>query len=245
MGILEGKKITKSFDGLTALHNVDFDINQGEVVGLIGPNGAGKTTLFNVISGSLKATSGEIRYKGKKITSMKPHQICRLGIARTFQSVQLFGNLSVLDNVFLGAICGTSTSTSTPDAKKKAMALLELVGLSDKKSERAKNLPIAEQKHLEIARALATDAEFLLLDEAMAGLTQTELAVSTALIKKMQNEGTTIFIVEHVMQAIMALCDRIIVLNYGVKIAEGEPEEIAADKNVIEVYLGTDGHAEN
>jgi branched-chain amino acid transport system ATP-binding protein len=245
MGILEGKKITKSFDGLTALHNVDFDINQGEVVGLIGPNGAGKTTLFNVISGSLKATSGEIRYKGKKITSMKPHQICRLGIARTFQSVQLFGNLSVLDNVFLGAICGTSTSTSTPDAKKKAMALLELVGLSDKKSERAKNLPIAEQKHLEIARALATDAEFLLLDEAMAGLTQTELAVSTALIKKMQNEGTTIFIVEHVMQAIMALCDRIIVLNYGVKIAEGEPEEIAADKNVIEVYLGTDSHAEN
>jgi branched-chain amino acid transport system ATP-binding protein len=245
MGILEGKKITKSFDGLTALHNVDFDINQGEVVGLIGPNGAGKTTLFNVISGSLKATSGEIRYKGKKITSMKPHQICRLGIARTFQSVQLFGNLSVLDNVFLGAICGTSTSTSTPDAKKKAMALLELVGLSDKKSERAKNLPIAEQKHLEIARALATEAEFLLLDEAMAGLTQTELAVSTALIKKMQNEGTTIFIVEHVMQAIMALCDRIIVLNYGVKIAEGEPEEIAADKNVIEVYLGTDSHAEN
>lgn len=245
MGILEGEKITKYFSGLAALHNVDFNINQGEVVGLIGPNGAGKTTLFNVISGSIKASSGEIRYKGKKITSMKPHQICKLGIARTFQSVQLFGNLSVLDNVFLGSICGTTTSISTSDAKKKALALLEVVGLSDKKSERAKNLPIAEQKHLEIARALATEAEFLLLDEAMAGLTQTELAVSTALIKKMQNEGTTIFIVEHVMQAIMALCDRIIVLNYGVKIAEGEPEEIAVDKNVIEVYLGSDGYAEN
>ncbi len=245
MGILEGEKVTKNFDGLTAVHDVDFDINQGEVVGLIGPNGAGKTTLFNLISGSLRATSGEIRYKGEKITSMKPYQICRLGIGRTFQSVQLFGNMSVLDNVFLGAICGTSTSTSAPDAKKKAMALLELVGLSEKKSELAKNLPIAEQKHLEIARALATEAELLLLDEAMAGLTQTELAVSTALIKKMQNEGTTIFIIEHVMQAIMALCDRIIVLNYGVKIAEGEPKEIAADKKVIEVYLGTDGHAEN
>jgi branched-chain amino acid transport system ATP-binding protein len=245
MGILEGEKVTKYFGGLAALNDVNFEINTSEVVGLIGPNGAGKTTLFNLISGSLKATSGEIRYKGEKITSMKPHQICRLGIARTFQSVQLFGNLSVLDNVFLGAICGTEARTSTPDAKKKAMALLELVGLSDKKSERAKNLPIAEQKHLEIARALATEAEFLLLDEAMAGLTQTELAVSTALIKKMQNEGITIFIVEHVMQAIMALCDRIIVLNYGVKIAEGKPEEIAANKNVIEVYLGTDGYAEN
>lgn len=245
MGILEGEKVTKKFGGLTALYNVDFDIAQGDIVGLIGPNGAGKTTLFNLISGSLKATSGEIRYKGEKITSMKPHQICRLGIGRTFQSVQLFGNMSVLDNVFLGAICGTATKTITSDGKKKAMSLLELVGLSDKKSQLAKNLPIAEQKHLEIARALATEAELLLLDEAMAGLTQTELAVSTALIKKMQNEGTTIFIVEHVMQAIMALCDRIIVLNYGAKIAEGEPKEIAADEKVIEVYLGTDGYAEN
>ena len=145
MGILEGEEVTKHFGGLAAVHDVNFEINQGEVVGLIGPNGAGKTTLFNLITGSLRTTAGEIRFKGKKISGLKPHQICRLGIARTFQTVQLFGNISVLDNVFLGSICGTTTPMSTPDARKKAMTYLELVELSAKKSDLAKNLPLAEQ----------------------------------------------------------------------------------------------------
>jgi branched-chain amino acid transport system ATP-binding protein len=245
MGILEGEEVTKHFGGLAAVHDVSFDIKQGEVVGLIGPNGAGKTTLFNLITGSLKTTAGEIRYKGKKITGLKPHQICRLGIARTFQTVKLFGNISVLDNVFLGSICGTTTRTSTPDARHKAMTFLELVGLSGKKSDLAKNLPIADQKRLEVARALATDAQLLLLDEVMAGLTAPELAVATDLIATIKNEGRTILIVEHVMQAIMAICDRIIVLHHGVKIAEGMPQEIARNKTVIEVYLGTDDYADH
>jgi branched-chain amino acid transport system ATP-binding protein len=244
MGILEGEKVTKYFGGLAALYNIDFDIKQGEVVGLIGPNGAGKTTLFNLISGSLATTSGEIRYKGERITGLKPHQICKLGIARTFQSVQLFGNLSAFDNVFLGSMCGTAARTSALVAKDKAMALLDLVGLTAKKSELAKNLPIAEQKRLEFARALATETELLLLDEVMAGLTPTELAVSTALIDKIRGGGVTILVVEHVMQAIMAICDRIIVLHHGVKLAEGLPQEIATNKKVIEVYLGTDDYAE-
>jgi len=245
MGILEGEEVTKHFGGLAAVHDVNFDINQGEVVGLIGPNGAGKTTLFNLITGALKTTAGEIRYKGEKITGLKPHQICRLGIARTFQAVKLFGNISVLDNVFLGSICGTTTPVSTPDARKKAMTYLELVELSAKQSKLAKNLPLAEQKRLEVARALATEAELLLLDEVMAGLTAPELAVATGLIETIRNQGKTILVVEHVMQAIMAICDRIIVLHHGVKIAEGAPQEIAKNKKVIEVYLGTDDYAEH
>ena len=243
MGILEGVKVTKYFGGLAALYDVDFEINQGEVVGLIGPNGAGKTTLFNVISGSLRTTAGEIRYKGQRITGLKPHEICRLGVARTFQSVQLFGNMTVLDNVFLGSICGTATRRSTPEAKQKAMDVLEFVGLSGKKSDLAQNLPLAEQKRLEVARALATEAELLLLDEAMAGLRPAELAVFMALIQTIRSRGTTLLLVEHVMHAIMSICDRIIVLHHGEKIAEGTPREISTNKEVIEVYLGKDAYA--
>lgn len=244
MGILEGEKVRKYFGGLAALYNVDFEINQGEVVGLIGPNGAGKTTLLNLISGSLRTTAGEIKYKGQRISGLKPHQICKLGIARTFQSVQLFGNMAVLDNVFLGSICGTATSGSTLDAKRKAMALLEFVGLSAKKSDLAKNLPIAEQKRLEVARALATKPELLLLDEVMAGLNPTEVMGSINLIKEINQQGITILMVEHVMRAIMSISDRIIVLHHGEKIAGGAPKEISTNKEVIEVYLGKDAYAE-
>jgi len=244
MGILEGEKVTKFFGGLAAVFDVDFDIDEGEIVGLIGPNGAGKTTLFNLISGSLSTTGGEIRYQGKRISNLKPHQICRLGIARTFQSVNLFGNISVFDHVFLGSICGTASRTKAVDARHKAATILELVGLPARKSELAKNLPLGEQKRLEIGRALATEPRVLLLDEVMAGLTATELNSFTTLIRQIRSGGTTILLVEHVMQAIMAICDRIIVLHHGVKLAEGLPQEIAKNQKVIEVYLGTDAYAE-
>ena len=244
MGILEGEKVTKFFGGLAAVFEVDFGINEGEIVGLIGPNGAGKTTLFNLISGSLGTTGGEIRYQGQRISNLKPHQICKLGIARTFQSVKLFGNITVSDHVFLGSICGTASRTKTVDARRKAGTLLELVGLSAKKSDLAKNLPLAEQKRLEVARALSTEPQVLLLDEVMAGLTATEVNSFTTLIHQIRSRGTTILLVEHVMQAIMAICDRIIVLHHGVKLAEGLPQEIAKNQKVIEVYLGTDAYAE-
>jgi branched-chain amino acid transport system ATP-binding protein len=243
MDILEGEKVTKFFGGLAAVYDVDFKIKGGEIVGLIGPNGAGKTTLFNLISGSLSTTGGEIRFQGKRISNLKPHQICKLGIARTFQSVKLFGNLTVFDHVFLGSICGTASGTKVMDARHKSTTLLELVGLSGKKSELAKNLPLAEQKRLEVARALATEPQVLLLDEVMAGLTATEVNAFTALIHEIRSGGTTVLLVEHVMQAIMAICDRIIVLHHGVKLAEGLPQEIAKNQKVIEVYLGSDAYA--
>ncbi len=227
------------------MFDVDFDINEGEIVGLIGPNGAGKTTLFNLISGSLRTTAGEIRYEGKRISNLKPYQICRLGIARTFQSVKLFGNISVFDHLFLGAICGTPFGARAVDAQRKATTLLELVGLSTRQLDLARNLPIAEQKRLEVGRALSTEPRVLLLDEVMAGLTATELNSFTTLIHRIREGGTTILLVEHVMQAIMAICDRIIVLHHGVKIAEGLPQEIARNERVIEVYLGTDAYADH
>jgi len=238
MRILEGKKVTKHFGGLAALHYVDFDIKQGEVVGLIGPNGAGKTTLFNLISGSLPTTAGEIRYKGKKITGLKPHQICKMGVARTFQSAQLFAGLTVFENALAASLFGKKRSISVPDAEREAMELLEFVELSPVSTILAKDLPVANQKRLEVARALATKPELLLFDEVMAGLNPTEVAQAMELITKIRNTGITLFLIEHVMRAIMNICDRIIVLHHGEKIAEGTPQEIATSRKVVEVYLG-------
>ena len=238
MRILEGKGVTKHFGGLAAISNVDFYVDQGEIVGLIGPNGAGKTTLFNLISAALPLNSGVIRFKGEKITGLKPHRICRAGVARTFQSVKVFGNMPVLGNVLLGSLFGTSIGMSSADATKEAIESLEFVGLSAVSATLAKDLTLANQKRLEVAKALATQPELLLLDELVAGLNATETAQAMELVTKIRDRGITILVIEHVMKAIMSICDRIMVLHHGEKIAEGTPKEITNNQTVIEVYLG-------
>jgi branched-chain amino acid transport system ATP-binding protein len=238
MPLLEGKGVTKYFGGLAAVSKVDFHVDKGEALGLIGPNGAGKTTLFNVISAALPLKSGTIYFKGKNITGLKPYKICRMGVARTFQSVKIFDYMPVLANVVLGSYFGTSSSISSADAVEEAAALVEFVGLSALQAVPAKDLTLANQKRLEVARALATRPELLLLDELMAGLTHTEVAQAIELVARIRERGITIIMIEHVMTAIMSVCERIIVLHHGAKIAEGTPKEIATSKEVIEVYLG-------
>ena len=238
MRMLEGEKVTKFFGGLSAVFNVDFHINQDEIVGLIGPNGAGKTTLFNLISGAHIMTSGTTKFKGKDITGLKPNKICKRGIARTFQLIKLFGNMTVFDNVYLASLFGLSEKIKKPEARRESLELLEFVGLSGVASTPAKELTLANQKRLEVARGLATRPELLLLDELMAGLNPTEVTQAMELITKIRDSGITIFMIEHVMKAIMSVCNRIMVLDHGVKIAEGTPEEISSNKKVIEVYLG-------
>ena len=238
MHLLEGKGLTKKFGGLTAVSNVDFTVDEGEVVGLIGPNGAGKTTLFNLISATYTPKPGTIYFNGVNITGKKPYQICRMGIARTFQTVKIFGNLPAIENVRVGAFFGQAGSSSSGDATTKSIELLDYVGLSSVASLPAKDLTLANQKRLEVARALATDPKLLLLDEIMAGLNQTEVSQAMELITSIRNRGITIIMIEHVMKAIMNVCGRIIVLHHGQKIADGTPQEVASSKKVIEVYLG-------
>lgn len=245
MHILEGEGVTKYFGGLAAVSDVSFYVDEGEVVGLIGPNGAGKTTLFNLISAALEPKTGEIRFRGKKINGLKPYQICRLGIARTFQTVKIFGNLPVIENVRIGSLFGPFKGLSTADATREANELLEFMGLSDVAYAPARDLTLAHQKRLEVARALATKPTLLMLDELMAGLNQTELIEAMDLVKKIREKGTTIVMIEHVMKAIMNICDRIIVLHHGKKIADGTPQEVANSKTVIEVYLGEASDAGN
>lgn len=238
MLILEGERVTKYFGGLAAVSHVDFNVDQGEVVGLIGPNGAGKTTLFNLISGVLVPKQGVIKFKAENIIGLKPYRICRKGMARTFQSVKVFANIPVLANVELGVHFGTPSSISSADAAREATELLEFVGLSEMAATPAKDLTLANQKRLEVARALATKPELLLLDELMAGLNPTEVAQTMELVTRIRDTGTTIFMIEHVMRAIMSICDRIMVLHHGEKIAEGTPQEIATSRTVVDVYLG-------
>jgi branched-chain amino acid transport system ATP-binding protein len=238
MPLLEGKGVTRYFGGLAAVQNVDFHVDQGEIVGLIGPNGAGKTTLFNLISGALVPQSGEIRFKGEKITGLKPHVICKKGIARTFQLVRIFPNMSVLENVLMGVLFGKSDGHGMGPALEEAEKWLDFVGLSAVKGLPARSLTLANQKRLEVARALATGPELLLLDELMAGLNPTEVAQAMELVSRIWEQGITVFMVEHVMKAIMGVCNRIMVLHHGEKIAEGTPQEIATSRTVIEVYLG-------
>jgi branched-chain amino acid transport system ATP-binding protein len=244
MRLLEGEKVSIHFGGLAALHNLDFHLEQGEVLGLIGPNGAGKTTLLNLISGSLAPTSGVIKFKGESIAGLKRHEICKRGIARTFQSVKLFGNMTVPVNVSLAAQFGRSKHIREKDARQEAMEILGFVGLSRKQAALAKDLTLTDQKRLELARTLATQPELLLLDEVMAGLNPTEVLEAIALIKEINRNGTTVLMVEHMMKAIMSISDRILVLHHGEKIAEGRPQEIIKDKKVIETYLGTDAYVD-
>jgi branched-chain amino acid transport system ATP-binding protein len=238
MPILEGENVTRHFGGLAAVSDVDFAVEPGELVGLIGPNGAGKTTLFNLISGALAPKAGAIRFRGQEIAGLKPNRICKMGLARTFQSVRVFGNLPVLENILLGALFGKSGSVSRADAVREATESLEFVDLSALRDKPAKDLTLASQKRVEVARALATKPEMLLLDELMAGLNPTEVAQSMELVARIRDDGITIFMIEHVMKAIMSICDRIIVLHHGKKIAEGTPQEIATSRTVVEVYLG-------
>jgi branched-chain amino acid transport system ATP-binding protein len=238
MPILEGEGVTKHFGGLAAVSSVDFHVDEGKVVGLIGPNGAGKTTLFNLISGALVPKPGAIKFKGENITGLKPHKICKMGVARTFQSVKVFANMPVLENVLLGSLFGTSNSMSSADAAREAMGLLEFVGLSAVRATPAKDLTLANQKRIEVARALATKPELLLLDELMAGLNPAEVTQAMELVTRIRDKGITIFMIEHVMKAIMSVCDRIMVLHHGEKIAEGTPREITTSRTVVEVYLG-------
>jgi branched-chain amino acid transport system ATP-binding protein len=238
MKILEAERLSKHFGGLTAISGLNMEVEQGAILGLIGPNGAGKTTLFNLFSGALRADTGVVRFKGHDITRLKPHRIARKGLARTFQSVKIFSRMPVMDHVRLGYLFGRLDAGEKGEADREINEILEFVGLASVRDSRGGDLILANQKRLEVARALAGKPDLLLLDELMAGLTPTEIAEAMELVKKIGRRGVTIVMIEHVMKAIMSICGRIIVLDHGLKIAEGTPEEIAQDKTVIEVYLG-------
>jgi branched-chain amino acid transport system ATP-binding protein len=235
VNILAANNLTKSFGGLMAVGNLSFELEKEEILALIGPNGAGKTTVFNCLSGFLAPNEGDVYLEGKKLGGLQPFQICQMGMARTFQIVKPFLTISVLDNVMVGAL---SKEKSTVNAKKKSLEIIDFVGLANWTYKEAQGLPLPLRKRLELARALATEPKVLLLDEVMAGLNPTEVDELIVLLKEVNRQGVSIFLIEHVMRGVMALSKRVIVINYGVKIAEGTPEEVVKDKEVIEAYLG-------
>ncbi len=233
--MLELEGVTKRFGGLTAVREVSLEVREGDLLGIIGPNGAGKTTLFHMISGYYRPDEGRILYEGRDVTGLPPHAICRLGLTRTFQIVKPFGNLSVRDNVMIGAL---TRLRHVREARREAERVIEICGLSPHAEARAKGLPIGLRKRLEVARALATKPRLLLLDEVMAGLNATELAGIIELIRRLHADGLSLIIIEHIMAAMMRLAQRIAVLHHGEKIAEGTPAEITRDRRVIDAYLG-------
>jgi len=237
MAILEIRHVSKFFGGLAANSDVSFDVAEGTVTGLIGPNGAGKTTLFNCITGYYPPSKGEIVFKGRRVNGLKPDKVCKLGMVRTWQKVRPLTNLSVLDNVMVGALCRTN---SVKEARGVALGQLRIVRLQNKTNLLAGALPIGERKRLEVARVLATKPKLLLLDEVMGGLNPAESEEIIQLILEIRREGITLMVIEHDMKAIMRLSDRIVVLNSGEKLAEGSPKEIVENPSVIEAYLGTE-----
>lgn len=218
-----------------AVGDLSFELEKGEILALIGPNGAGKTTVFNCLSGFLPADDGEIYLEDRQLGGLQPFQICQMGMARTFQIVKPFLTISVLDNVMVGAL---AREKSAAIAKKKSLEIIDFAGLSAWTYKEAQGLPLPLRKRLELARALATQPKILLLDEVMAGLNPTEVDELIALLREVNRQGVSIFLIEHVMRGVMALSKRVIVISYGVKIAEGSPEEIVKDQQVIEAYLG-------
>jgi len=237
MALLAVKGMTKQFGGLRAVDSLDLQIEEGQIFGLIGPNGAGKSTAFNCIAGVFPPTAGEITFDGKNINGSKPWDLCKQGLARTFQIVKPFGSKSVLYNVTVGSFATTNSRT---EAEAKALKVLEYLNFADKKDILAANLTIADRKRLEIAKALATEPKLLLLDEVMAGLRPNEVDEMVDILKNLRSRGITIFVIEHIMRAIMAMSDRIVVIQFGKKIAEGTPAEIANNEKVIKAYLGED-----
>jgi branched-chain amino acid transport system ATP-binding protein len=233
------KGLSKRFGGLRAVQDVSFSVQENETVALIGPNGAGKTTSFHLITGFHRPDSGSVMAFGKEVVGMKPHDVCALGMARTFQVVKPFGAMTVLDNVMTGAFL---RDRHVAAAREKALEAIEFVGLAAREKTAAKDLTTIDQRRLEMARALATQPRILLLDEVMAGLNPAEIDQAVALVKKLSSRGLTIVIVEHVMRAIMAVARHIVVLDHGQKIAEGAPKEIVENPEVVRAYLGSYVH---